>query len=64
MLGLIWAKVEILLDIEDFRDDGGILSLRIYDLNKPIIAAVNGPAVEIGAKNTIHFQWMTPNGIP
>ena len=26
------------------RDGGGLLSLRIYEFNKPIIAAINGPA--------------------
>ena len=30
------------------RDGGGLLTLRIYALNKPIIAAVNGPAVGVG----------------
>ncbi len=30
------------------RDGGGLLTLRIFDINKPIIAAVNGPAVGIG----------------
>ena len=31
------------------RDGGGRVSLRIYDCLKPVIAAVNGPAVGIGA---------------
>jgi enoyl-CoA hydratase/carnithine racemase len=31
------------------RDSGGELTIRIYDAMKPVIAAVNGPAVGIGA---------------
>ena len=31
------------------RDGGGVLTLRIFDCNKPIIAACNGPAVGVGA---------------
>jgi enoyl-CoA hydratase/carnithine racemase len=31
------------------RDGGGLLTLRIFDSLKPVIAAVNGPAVGIGA---------------
>ena len=34
-------------------DGGGILTLRIYELNKPIIAAVNGPAVGVGVTMTL-----------
>ncbi len=30
------------------RDGGGLLTLRIFEVNKPVIAAVNGPAVGIG----------------
>jgi len=35
------------------RDGGGLLSLRIYELNKPIIAAINGPAVGVGITMTL-----------
>jgi enoyl-CoA hydratase/carnithine racemase len=31
------------------RDGGGMVSLRIFEMKKPVIAAVNGPAVGIGA---------------
>ena len=30
------------------RDEGGLLTLRIFDITKPIIAAVNGAAVGVG----------------
>lgn len=39
--------------IDDYRDGGGVLSLRIYDLRKPIIAAINGPAVGVGITMTL-----------
>jgi enoyl-CoA hydratase/carnithine racemase/RimJ/RimL family protein N-acetyltransferase len=35
------------------RDSGGRLTLRIYELTKPVIAAINGPAVGIGATMTL-----------
>jgi enoyl-CoA hydratase/carnithine racemase len=35
------------------RDNGGQLTLRIFDLSKPVIAAINGPAVGIGATMTL-----------
>ena len=35
------------------RDGGGIVSLRIFDMNKPVIAAINGPAVGVGITMTL-----------
>ena len=35
------------------RDGGGRLTLRIFECKKPIIAAINGPAVGIGATMTL-----------
>jgi hypothetical protein len=34
---------------ESVRDGGGRVSLRIFDCMKPVIAAINGPAVGVGA---------------
>ncbi|MGD8829231.1 MAG: crotonase/enoyl-CoA hydratase family protein, partial [Pseudomonadales bacterium] len=34
-------------------DGGGLLTLRIYELKKPIIAAINGPAVGVGVTMTL-----------
>ncbi len=39
--------------IDDFRDRGGILNLRIFEMKKPVIAAINGSAVGIGATMTL-----------
>ncbi len=35
------------------RDGGGRVALRIYDMKKPLIAAINGPAVGFGATLTL-----------
>jgi len=35
------------------RDGGGLVSLRIFELKKPIIAAINGPAVGVGITMTL-----------
>lgn len=38
---------------DQYRDSGGRLSLQVYELQKPIIAAINGPAVGIGLTMTL-----------
>jgi enoyl-CoA hydratase/carnithine racemase len=35
------------------RDGGGLVSLRVYDMKKPMIAAINGPAVGFGITVTL-----------
>ncbi|MFV0278590.1 MAG: enoyl-CoA hydratase-related protein [Parahaliea sp.] len=39
--------------IEGVRDTGGRVTLAIYDCKKPVIAAINGPAVGIGITMTL-----------
>ena len=39
--------------IDGVRDTGGRVTLAIYDCNKPVIAAINGPAVGIGITMTL-----------
>jgi enoyl-CoA hydratase/carnithine racemase len=38
---------------EDHRDGGGLVTLRIFEMKKPVIAAINGPAVGIGITMTL-----------
>lgn len=40
-------------DVASHRDEGGRLTLRIFALSKPVIAAINGPAVGIGITMTL-----------
>jgi len=35
------------------RDGGGLVTLRIFESKKPVIAAINGPAVGVGATMTL-----------
>jgi enoyl-CoA hydratase/carnithine racemase len=39
--------------LEDHRDAGGRLTLRIFESTKPVIAAINGPAVGVGITMTL-----------
>ena len=38
---------------EEHRDGGGTVTLRIFDMKKPVIAAINGPAVGFGITLTL-----------
>jgi enoyl-CoA hydratase/carnithine racemase len=40
-------------DISEYRDGGGKVTLRFFELKKPIIAAINGPAVGVGITMTL-----------
>jgi enoyl-CoA hydratase/carnithine racemase len=39
--------------IDEHRDGGGLVSLRLFESRKPLIAAINGPAVGVGATMTL-----------
>ncbi|MFO8009449.1 MAG: crotonase/enoyl-CoA hydratase family protein [Dehalococcoidia bacterium] len=39
--------------LETHRDNGGLVSLRIYDMKKPVIGAINGAAVGVGVTMTL-----------
>jgi len=39
--------------LAEHRDGGGFVTLRIYDSKKPVIAAINGPAVGVGVTMTL-----------
>ena len=38
---------------EEHRDGGGLVTLRIFEMKKPVIAAINGPAVGFGITMTL-----------
>jgi len=39
--------------LDTHRDGGGLVALRIYESQKPVIAAINGPAVGVGITMTL-----------
>ena len=39
--------------VETHRDGGGLVTLRIFECLKPVIGAINGPAVGVGATMTL-----------
>jgi enoyl-CoA hydratase/carnithine racemase len=39
--------------LEDHEDGGGVVTLRVYEMSKPVIAAINGAAVGFGATFTL-----------
>ncbi|GAB3587435.1 crotonase/enoyl-CoA hydratase family protein [Calidifontibacter terrae] len=61
VFGLDETKTPTLADLADLdnpemarvRDTGGRVTLAIHDCTKPVIAAINGPAVGIGATMTL-----------
>ena len=40
-------------EVKEFRDGGGLVTLRIFESKKPVIAAINGAAVGVGATMTL-----------
>lgn len=41
------------LTYDTHRDPGGLIALRLYDMKKPVIAAINGTAVGVGITMTL-----------
>ncbi len=39
--------------IDEHRDGGGTVALKIFEIKKPVIAAINGPAVGVGITMTL-----------
>jgi len=44
---------DVQTDIGVPRDGGGLVSLRVFECTKPVIAAINGPAVGVGVTMTL-----------
>jgi enoyl-CoA hydratase/carnithine racemase len=48
-----FSTVPTLTDPEVYRDPAGRITLLLYNLKKPVIAAINGPAVGVGITMTL-----------
>jgi len=51
--GATFDHSDLLADKGKHRDEGGLVTLRIFNCTKPVIAAVNGPAVGVGVTMTL-----------
>src|SRR5213082_1890428 len=51
--GSTFDHTELLAEQGQHRDEGGLVALRIFQCTKPVIAAVNGPAVGVGVTMTL-----------
>jgi enoyl-CoA hydratase/carnithine racemase len=47
------ARGDVSTADDEHRDGGGLVSLRIFEMKKPVIAAINGPAVGFGITLTL-----------
>jgi enoyl-CoA hydratase/carnithine racemase len=51
--GGTFDQSEVLEQTGEHRDEGGLVTLRIFRSTKPVIAAINGPSVGVGATMTL-----------
>ena len=48
-----WRSSNDANTLERHEDGGGVVTLRVYEMSKPVIAAINGPAVGFGVTFTL-----------
>lgn len=61
--GDVFASGDVISDLSDerVRDSGGLLTLRIFQCKKPVIGAINGAAVGIGATMQLAMDFRLAN---